>query len=368
MPRTNKRIQQLLKEPIDPVYRELAEKLKEPKEEIFPRLLGKLMTLEEAKVMNALPASPEDIAKKLKLDKATVEKDLQVLVEKGLLYPGRSGWHLIRSYGALRDAAGASNPKYINDDFVDLTFAYSDKKNNQTIEDIRKGVLKSVRQGMRVVPRWKSIKDIPGLLPYEDVREIYKGREPIVVVPCACKVVDRNRKCKDDVPVDSCVVVGKAAQYNLNRGTGKRITYDEALELLEKFDKLSLVHLVGNSTTMPNMICNCHNCCCGVFYRTSKLKPQVNQIAMAKSRFIATVDPSKCRTCKKCVAMCPIGAAQIKYYAEFGGERAYIDTEECIGCGLCVVSCTAQTRAMKMVRPPAHIPTPDAGAIADAAE
>ena len=70
----------------------------------------------------------------------------------------------------------------------------------------------------------------------------------------------------------------------------------------------------------------------------------------------ATVDPAECIGCKTCVDSCQFGAAQVKYYPEIGEERAYIDTEKCLGCGCCVIDCPAGARAMKLVRPPEHIP------------
>ena len=131
------------------------------------------------------------------------------------------------------------------------------------------------------------------------------------------------------------------------------------MELCDSFDKHQLVHLTGNTNTMPYLICNCHNCCCGSFYRNSRTKKQLNQFSIAKSRFVATVDPAKCRGCRTCVdKRCPVGASQMKYYPEFGAERAYINTDECIGCGLCVITCPAKARTMKLVRPPEYIPSP----------
>jgi DNA-binding NarL/FixJ family response regulator len=98
MPRTEAKVQQMLKKKVAPVYRELAAKLKEPNSEIMPRLLERMMNLEQAKILNALPASPADIAKQLNLDKATVDKHMQGMFEKGLLYPGKSGWHSAVNY------------------------------------------------------------------------------------------------------------------------------------------------------------------------------------------------------------------------------------------------------------------------------
>lgn len=82
---------------------------------------------------------------------------------------------------------------------------------------------------------------------------------------------------------------------------------------------------------------------------------------MAKSRFEAVVDPQKCTACKTCMDRCQFGAVQMKYYPEIGEERSYIDTEKCMGCGSCVISCPTEARAMKLVRPPEHIPEAAAG-------
>jgi NAD-dependent dihydropyrimidine dehydrogenase PreA subunit len=79
---------------------------------------------------------------------------------------------------------------------------------------------------------------------------------------------------------------------------------------------------------------------------------------IAPSRFEATVEAEKClgNECKKCTEICIFGAAQMKHYTEFDEERAYIDTEKCMGCGNCVVHCPVGVQKMKLVRPPEFIP------------
>ena len=56
------------------------------------------------------------------------------------------------------------------------------------------------------------------------------------------------------------------------------------------------------------------------------------------------------------VEVCLFGAAQTKYYPEFGEERAYIDTGKYMGCSNCVILCPIGVRTMKLVQPPEFIP------------
>jgi len=73
----------------------------------------------------------------------------------------------------------------------------------------------------------------------------------------------------------------------------------------------------------------------------------------APSRFRATVDPENCIACRTCVDnRCQFGAVQMKYYPEYGEDRAYIDEEICMGCGNCVETCPSGIRGMKVVEPP----------------
>jgi len=321
-------------------------------------VLESLVTLEQAKILNSLQEPPEVIAKKLNLSMEAVETHFREMFGKGLLYPGRSGWHLTRSWAALHDSAPSSNAKYDNDDFLDLAFAKADETVKRQIAEVAEGRAPAIRQGMRVIPRWKAVKDIEGVLPYEDVREIFKGVEPIVLLPCACKKIDRNRPCRDTVPLESCITIGKSAQYNLNRGTGKKLTYDEVMALLDEFDKYQLVHLVGNYGAMPALVCNCHNCCCGSFYRNTRARKQINQFSIAKSRFIAIVETEKCTGCKTCTLRCPVGAVAMKKQPS-GKDISSTSEDECIGCGLCVISCPANARRLKTIRPPEYIPRRD---------
>jgi len=356
--RDEERIKEIIGREIDPVYRELSAKIGEADSAYMPYIFQSLVNLEQARIMNDMPAPSDEVARKYGLDVETVDAHLQEMFERGLLYPGSKGWYLVRSWGAMHDSVGASHPKYDNDDFFDLAFFKHHEGDRKQFEAVRSGEAKAIRQIMRVVPRWQSIRDVDGVLPHEDVREILKHASPIAVVQCACKKIDRERDCREDVPTEVCVTIGRSAQYNLNRGAGRELGYDEALKLMEDLNQHDLVHLTGNTNRMPPLLCNCHNCCCGVFVRSAESKKMFDQLALAKSRFIATVNPEECTACGVCVERCPVEANVLKEYPGLDGERSYTDPETCVGCGLCVITCPAEARSMKLVRPPEHIPLP----------
>jgi len=69
------------------------------------------------------------------------------------------------------------------------------------------------------------------------------------------------------------------------------------------------------------------------------------------------LDSAKCNGCGTCVEQrCPVDAVTLKNYPEYNEERATIEPEACLGCGLCALTCPTEALRMKLVRPPDHIP------------
>ena len=322
--------------------------------------MKKIASLEQAGILRELPNTVEAIAKKLAADENTVSKNLQYLFERGLATPGRKGWNLVSNVVLVKDFVGSASPKYDDNELFDLLREMSLESSDNLTERLKSGEkIPPVRQGMRVVPKWRSIKEIPGILPIEDMRQILKTNAPIVVHNCPCRVVYKDRPCKSTVPIDICLAVGSTARMYLNRGTGRELTYDEAIAFLDKLNEFPLVSTTGNSNRMPTILCSCCNDCCGLFVKAARTRPVLGEVTYAKSRFVIQDHPEECTACGICTDnRCPVGAITMRDFPELGGERSYTDVEECIGCGLCVLTCPVEARKMKLVRPPDHIPDP----------
>jgi len=345
---------------IDTVYGELVRKLRMEGSKYMLKILQKLANIEQARIICELPGPSGEIAKKLNIDEKRVDEHLQELFEKGLIFPTRKGYQMARTFAQLHDSQ--TNPKFDKSLGVEyfelwqkLTFEEKGGPIEILLEELAGGELPS----LRVVPRWKSIQDITGILPCEDVREILREQEILAVIPCVCQRLNPNREC--DIPNEKCIVVGRTAQYHLKRGDGKKLGFEAALNLVNEFDRYPVVHLTLNQKGVNLLLCNCHSCCCDA------IRPMMEQDrykltqGIAKSRFQAVVDPEKCRGCKSCLEICQFKAVQMKHYPEFGEERAYIDPEKCMGCGSCVIGCPEGVRTLKLVRPAEHIPDTIAG-------
>ncbi|MDD5288972.1 MAG: 4Fe-4S binding protein, partial [Dehalococcoidales bacterium] len=284
--------------------------------------------------------------------KKVVEADIKDLYEKGWVFPTKKGPLPPRSYAQWIDTQ--NHPKFeksLGREYFDLLRMIGE---NDAQTEREEKVANEPLVGSRIIPRWKAIKDIPGVLPVEDVREIIKSKELYAVVECACRKRYPERECK--VPEEICIVMDATAKYNIERGSGRQLTRQQVLDMIDDTAKYPTFH-IGTPAADPQsffgLICNCHWCCCAPrrpgFLPNAKYTPQKYD---RKSRFEAAVDLEKCTGCKICVEKrCQFNAAQMKFYPEYGKEKAYVDAELCMGCGNCVETCPTGARLFKLVRP-----------------
>jgi NAD-dependent dihydropyrimidine dehydrogenase PreA subunit len=163
----------------------------------------------------------------------------------------------------------------------------------------------------------------------------------------------------------NCLQFGRSAEYVEGRDSGKQLTLEEALELCDTIEDEGLLHMWPNTSSMLGVATSCQCCrdCC-MNYVPMDMIGESMEAVWAKSRFEATVDQDKCIGCQDCVDRCMFDAIEMIRPASGTGKKskkmkAVVDPEKCWGCGVCVVGCDkVNALAMKVVRPPEHIPDP----------
>ena len=370
MSNVREKAKQMLEKEIDPIFNEVAglieSHLKDSK--YMPWIMERLMNKDQARILIALPDMDreesmgrlevsEQFAKKLDMDMDTINKHIRYLYENGMLFPTRRGPQPPRSMGQWIDTQ--NHPAYMDklgEEYYALIALFSDNERENRDESIAMRIESGQPAYSRIIPRWKSIENNPDMIPADDIRALIKAQDTFALLNCACRIRFPDREC--GVPLKTCLVLGRTAAYNIDRGAAKPITLEEALDFVtNETVKYPTVH-IGRRATPENfsgILCNCHYDCCGVMRPsmvTHTTRYGIKEF-YAPSRFRATVDPENCVSCRVCVdERCQFGAAQMKFYPEYGEERAYIDEEICMGCGNCVETCPAGIHGMKVVEPP----------------
>ena len=165
--------------------------------------------------------------------------------------------------------------------------------------------------GMHVIPVEKAIQMENGTMDIEHISYWLKRYSPHIAASiCSCR---HGRKrmdegCADDYR-DWCIAVGDMADYVVETGRGRSISYDEAIEILKRAEDNGYVHQITNIDGEDKIfaICNCNVKICNAL-RTSQL---FNTPNMSRSAYVAHVEKDKCVACGRCVEYCPAGAVKL---------------------------------------------------------
>lgn len=181
-----------------------------------------------------------------------------------------------------------------------------------------------------------------------DVYEIIrKNKDSIGVGNCFCrtyKKISTGEGCDLGVSTETCFAVGAIAEQILAQGSGRRLTLEEACEMLEDFEKRGCIHTAFHYKNDANyeefVICNCCKDCC-LLYGTA-LEGGLSKIYTRASYKPEIIDLSKCVGCNLCGKYCPTEAT----YYDKDKKKLVFDYKKCVGCGQCVVQCKFDVRKM----------------------
>ncbi|MHB1419741.1 MAG: ATP-binding protein [Bacillota bacterium] len=341
-------------------YENLAEKLDFPGSQKLLAILQYMLNEDEARVADALPGSPGEVADKTGIDVAKVTATLDSMFSRGLAFirgdfSKRASFRFARGIMQLHDGTQADQAL---DPVKDKEFftRWHDFCLTEMYPYFAKQAAAGTAMG-RVIPAYHAVKDLPDMQPWENFREILKAQELIAVVPCSCRwrTMSVGEPCQHtDEKEWKCFQFGKSAEYAILRGSGKKLTLEEAIALADKAEDDGLVRIWSFDRRMQMYTCCqcCSDCCC-IFVSNNQNGVPLEQ-SYAKSRYVAEVDQDKCSGCQTCVDRCNLDA--IEMVKQGKKYKATVDQDKCYGCGVCVLKCDTNALSFKCVRPVDYIP------------
>jgi Pyruvate/2-oxoacid:ferredoxin oxidoreductase delta subunit len=155
---------------------------------------------------------------------------------------------------------------------------------------------------------------------------------PIAVGTCFCRheaaLIDENDRC--DMPNDVCMQSGMAAQFTITRGITRKVSKQEALDILKKSEEAGLVHCTSNQQEIDFM-CNCCPCHCMIL-KAALAQPKPG-LAL-NSVFKPVWDEDLCTACETCIDRRPMSVLKMS-----NGDIPEVDLDRCIDHGVCATGC-----------------------------
>ncbi len=163
---------------------------------------------------------------------------------------------------------------------------------------------------MRVIPIETAIDGETRRASYEEVSKYLNDNDKFSVSDCSCRT---SREIMGEgcghLKEDMCIQMGHAAEYYIRTGRGRKITREEAFEIIKRAEENGLMHQIPNldGSGKTHAICNCCGCSC-LALRGATMFTNTD---MVRSNYVSHVDKEKCVGCGECVVNCPVNALQL---------------------------------------------------------
>jgi len=281
--------------------------------------LDAVLTKEEAKFLLSFKKtrvnySPEQLAQMNNMTLEECQKMIDHLVWTGILEMNRENPEKKKQYDVPIFVPGSAEFMMMQDELTDKHPEIASFFNLMTqapLEGVTPMVpLGGAGVGMHVIPIEKAIETESKSVSIEHLSHWLNKYDKYSVSQCTCRKQQEMRgEGSGEINGEFCIGVGDMAEYLVDRGCARYITYDEALEVLERGERHGFVHQITNIDGDDKIvgICNCAPGVCNAL-RTSQLYNTPN---LSRSAYRAHVDIDKCVACGKCVEVCPVGAAKL---------------------------------------------------------
>jgi len=180
--------------------------------------------------------------------------------------------------------------------------------------------------------------DVPEqVVPFKTAKDIIlRNPESIAIGTCVCRSVSET-SCLPP-PQEVCLFVGDPfASFIADQNPlFRRSSQEEAVKIIEEAHKRGDVHCAYFKKELGRRffaICNCCDCCCVGVKMWNLLEGAVP--FLAPSGYVAEVS-DECNACGSCAEN------TCRFYAismDAGGEKAIINLDKCMGCGVCEDMC-----------------------------
>ncbi len=336
---------------------------------ITPYFLSEIFSVEEMAYIDLLPATAEEIAEATGKETENVRASMERLLLLG---------YVLDNFRTPRVYCMPNNCVNYRDN-IQFRFFMGDRKNWNEFKNLANIVEKWCDMdpadgfpakkvlNMRCIPKWGSIKDLPGVMFCENMKEIithYAPQKKMTAGQCLCRFMESYRKYDEFVPTHCEVFPNEIDGYHghcMNFGDEKVVSVPDsaahimttpdlkrALELFEESEASNCVYEGANARLLRN-VCNCCSDCCPVI---GFVNNGIDCISPSRFRpYIKHAD--NCVSCGTCADICPFHAISME-----NGVPVISETL-CKGCGNCVMRCPTKALKMKTVHDPDWIPDCD---------
>jgi Pyruvate/2-oxoacid:ferredoxin oxidoreductase delta subunit len=324
-------------------YQRFAEQMLHKDSVYIPKILESMINPAQAELLFFMPSTTEEISEKSDRPLAEIKSDLDDMFYKGLAFKkmkqGKTLWRSPAHIAQFHDATIVWPDA--TKEFIDLWRKYMNEEWPKLAPLITQLM---PRPFTRVIPVNQSVQlgSVQVLAP-ENVMNIIDQASRLAVTKCTCRV--SMQKC--DSPIDVCLQINRAADYTIERRSGREVSKEEATAIIKMAEAKGLVHVTMNKSEMGHFICNCCGCCCQSF----SLLISDGLRLCDPSRFAPEIDKQACTGCGTCQDRCWFHAISLD-----SNNISVIDNDKCMGCGICATGCPSNAIRMVEIRKSDFIP------------